>query len=85
MPRLASTTRARLRRGLLGVILVLYGLSIPWYRSGGEQPGRWLGLPDWVAVAVVCYFAIAVLNALAWVLTDVADADAASGSEDPLP
>jgi hypothetical protein len=33
----------------------------------------WLGIPDWVAVALVCYAAAAVLNALAWLLTDLRD------------
>ena len=58
---------------LLGVVL-LYVLSIPWYRNAGETPAVWLGLPDWVAVALVCYVAAAVLNALAWLWTDVPDA-----------
>jgi hypothetical protein len=57
---------------MLLAIALLYGLSIPWYRSG-EDPGRWFGLPDWVAVAVACYLAVAVLNAAAWLLTDIPD------------
>ena len=62
------------RRVLLGAIAVLFVISIPWYRDGAEV-SRWLGLPDWVAVALVCYVAIAVLNAAAWLLTDVSDGD----------
>ncbi len=38
-----------------------------------------LGLPDWVAVAVLCYVAAAVLNAAAWLLTDVPDASDGDG------
>jgi len=63
--------KRRLRRTLLAGIGVLYVLSIPWYRSGGETGGSAFGLPDWVAVAVGCYVAVAVLNAAAWLLTDI--------------
>ncbi len=38
-----------------------------------------LGMPDWVAVAIGCYVLAAVLNAVAWLLTDVED----RGPEDP--
>ena len=65
--------RARLRRALLAAIGVLYVVSIPWYRTPGAEPELWLGLPDWVAVAVGCYAAVAVLNAAAWLLSDVRD------------
>jgi len=65
----------RFRLLLLAIIAVLYLISIPWYREAGEAPAIWLGLPDWVAVAIGCYFAAAVLNAVAWLLTDVPDAD----------
>jgi hypothetical protein len=61
------------RAALLAAIAILYALSIPWYRAGGGAPGRLLGLPDWVAVALGCYAAAAVLNALAWLATDVRD------------
>jgi hypothetical protein len=65
----------RLRRGLLAIICVLYAASIPWYRDAGEDASVWLGLPDWVAVALLCYVAVAVLNSIAWLLTDVPDRD----------
>jgi len=73
--RLGDSPRARrlLRRGLLGAIVALYGVSIPWYRTPGEAPELVLGLPDWVAVAVGCYAAAAVLNAVAWLLAEVED------------
>ena len=51
----------------------LYVISIPWYREAGQTPAIWLGLPDWVAVAVLCYVAAAACNALAWLVTDVPD------------
>jgi hypothetical protein len=69
-----SAARRRLRMGLLAAIAVLYALSIPWYRDGGDVE-IWLGLPDWVAVALGCYAAAAVLNACAWLLTDVPEGD----------
>ena len=62
----------RVRRWLLAAIGILYLASIPWYRGEGPT-GRLLGLPDWVGVAVLCYAAVAVLNAAAWLLTDVRD------------
>ncbi len=62
------------RRGLLMGIGLLYVVSIPWYRQAGSEPRLWLGLPDWVAVALACYVGVAVLNAVAWLVTDVPDA-----------
>jgi hypothetical protein len=75
-----SSLRALLRRALLLGIAFLYVLSIPWYRATGEPAAIWWGLPDWVAVAIGCYVAVAVLNAVAWLLTDVPDA--VPGDED---
>jgi len=67
--------RRRLRALLLAATGVLYALSIPWYRTGGEAAGVALGLPDWVAVALGCYAGAALLNATAWLVTDFPDAD----------
>ncbi len=67
--------RRRIRRALLVAIGLLYIVSIPWYRTSGAQPELWLGLPDWGAVAVLCYGAAALLNAAAWLLADVSDDD----------
>ena len=63
----------RFRLLLIALIGVFYLISIPWYREAGEAPTIWLGLPDWVAVALGCYLAAAALNAVAWLITDVAD------------
>jgi hypothetical protein len=71
--RTGSSARARLRISLLAVIALLYALSIPWYRQRGSESEIWLGVPDWVAVALGCYVAAALLNALAWLLTDLRD------------
>lgn len=65
--------RRRLRHLLLLGIGLLYLLSIPWYRQAEATPAVWLGLPDWVAVAVLCYVGVAALNTVAWLLTDVPD------------
>jgi hypothetical protein len=78
--------RARVRSLLLGVIVVLYVISIPWYRAD-DQPLRVVaGLPDWVAVALGSYVAVAILNALAWGLTDLpeesSEGDARSGADE---
>ena len=53
---------------------LFYAASIPWYRSEGVDSGLFLGLPTWVAVALLCYVAAALANAGAWLLTDVPDA-----------
>jgi hypothetical protein len=68
--------RGRRRARLLAAIAVLYVLSIPWYRQAGAAPAIVFGLPDWVATAVGCYLGVAVLNLLAWRLTDVGEDDA---------
>jgi len=53
---------------------LLFVLLIPWYRepfpAGG---GIWLGLPDWVSTALLCYVGVALLNALAWLWTEIPD------------
>jgi hypothetical protein len=48
-------------------------LSVPWYRAPDAPLRLWLGLPDWVATALLCYLAAAVLNARAWWITDIDD------------
>ena len=68
-----SRARARWRAGLLVAIGVLYVASVPWYRAPDPDPPLWFGLPHWVAVAVGCYLAAAVLNAVAWSLTPLSD------------
>lgn len=68
-----SRWRKRIRAGLLVAIGVLYAISVPWYRRDDGELRLLLGLPDWVAVAVLCYAGVAVLNALAWLLTEVPD------------
>ena len=70
---------SRLRRVLLLAIVGLYVLSIPWYRTPGSAPSLLFGLPDWVAVALGCYVAVALLNSVAWLLTDIPDADPSKG------
>ena len=72
------------RRVLLALIAGLYILSIPWYRESGATPEIWLGLPDWVATALLCYVAVALLNSVAWLLTDVPDAEP-EPARDPSP
>ena len=68
-----------MRRILLAVIAGLYVLSIPWYRGAGEPARVVFGLPDWVAVALGCYVAVAVLNSVAWLLTEVPDEPESGG------
>jgi len=70
--------RARVRICLLLCIGALYVISVPWYRDSDAPVAYLLGLPDWVAVAVACYAAVAVLNAGAWLLADLPE-DAAGG------
>ena len=65
--------RRRIRVLLLVLIGLLYVISVPWYRSTGALPELVFGLPDWVALALGCYLGVALLNSLAWLLTDVND------------
>lgn len=63
----------RVRASLLAAIAVLFGLSVPWYRPDDQPLELFLGLPDWAAVALLCYAAAAVLNAVAWLRTPIVD------------
>ena len=63
--------KGRVRGALLLAIGALYVISIPWYRPSGEPASLLLGFPDWVTVAVGCYAAAALLNAVAWLLTEI--------------
>ena len=72
-PRILGARRAVVRRGLLSLIALLYVLSVPWYRDTDAPLRIVFGLPDWVAVAVACYVAIAIFNAIAWMLTTISD------------
>jgi hypothetical protein len=74
--RVRGVGRRRLRRTLLVGIALLYVLSVPWYRESGAELRLILGLPDWVAIALVCYVGVALLNAWAWLVTEVSDDDA---------
>jgi hypothetical protein len=76
-------SRARIRKLLLVLIMVLYAVSIPWYRPSGAQPEILWGLPDWVAVGLACYVAAALLNSLAWLVTDVPDQLPPGGDPEP--
>ena len=76
-------SRAALRRILLAAIALLYVLSIPWYRAGGEAAGIVAGLPSWVTLALACYVGVAILNSLAWLLTDIPDATPPEGEDAP--
>lgn len=67
--------KGRIRALLLMLIGVLFVLSIPWYRSPEDEVELILGLPDWVAVALGCYASAAILNSIAWLLTDIEDPD----------
>jgi hypothetical protein len=55
------------------LIVLLYVVSVPWYREADAPLAIWLGLPDWVAVALLCYVGVAIVNAVAWVVTEVPD------------
>jgi hypothetical protein len=67
--------RLWLRRGVLALIGLLYVVSVPWYRETGSPVDIVFGLPDWVAVALACYVGVAILNGVAWLLTEVRDPD----------
>lgn len=69
----SSRSRSRLHVVCMIVIALLYVLSVPWYRAVDAPLRLWFGLPDWVAVAVLCYAAVAVVNAVAWFTVEMPD------------
>lgn len=70
----AKRSNARfLRTACLVLIAGLYVLSVPWYREADAPLVLWFGLPDWVAVALLCYVGVAVLNGIAWLATEIPD------------
>ena len=78
------TRRRALRITCLVLIAIFYILSIPWYREPDQPLRIWMGLPDWVAVALLCYVGVAILNAIAWTLLDVSDSDSEAEAESNL-
>lgn len=80
--RPSSPWRRRLRALLLSLIALLYVVSIPWYRPSGEVASVVWGLPDWVMVALACYVAAALLNAAAWLVTDVPERAVAADEDE---
>jgi hypothetical protein len=76
------TFRQRTRAVCFGLIGLLYILSVPWYREIEAPLRLWLGLPDWVAVALLCYVGVAIFNAVAWSMSDLSDTyDSSDGSD----
>ena len=79
MPEASENTKPGRTRGLglrpvlLAVIGLLYAISIPWYRGDDQELRLLLGLPDWVAVAILCYAMVAVLNSVVWMRTPIED------------
>jgi hypothetical protein len=80
----ATPAGRNVRRVCMVVIALLYVASVPWYRDADAPLRIWLGLPDWVAVALLCYVGVAVVNAVAWMSTDIPDdLDSLDESEAP--
>lgn len=67
------TRRRSLRAICLTLIAIFYVMSVPWYRDTDAPLRIWFGLPDWVAVALLCYVGVAVANSAAWSLSEVSD------------
>lgn len=45
------------------VILLLFGLSVPWYLPSDSTPALWFGLPYWVVLSLLAVFAAACVTA----------------------
>ncbi|MFP6655370.1 MAG: hypothetical protein VCB25_07060 [Myxococcota bacterium] len=69
----SNVRRRRLYFGCLIGIAVLYVLSVPWYRDLDQPLVLWLGMPDWVTLALLCYVGVAILNSLAWSIVELSD------------
>ncbi len=77
-------SRRSLHRACMVLIVLLYIVSVPWYRDDGAPLRLWFGLPDWVAVALLCYVGVAIVNAVAWSVTEISDVpDVPDGSNGP--
>jgi hypothetical protein len=77
--------RARARTGLFLLIGALFIVSVPWYRETGAPVEIVWGLPDWVAWALGCYVGVAILNAIAWLITETPDEATSAGREGEAP
>ncbi|WP_062262881.1 hypothetical protein [Endozoicomonas arenosclerae] len=55
-----------LRTALQLLMLFLLILSVPWYRTPGTEPVIYLGMPDWVLIALTCYVVVIFINLLLW-------------------
>jgi hypothetical protein len=53
---------------------------VPWYRDPEAELRIVFGLPDWAAVALACYVAVALLNGFAWLRTEIDDDAEGEGS-----
>ncbi|MGI9283463.1 MAG: hypothetical protein ACR2PX_28095 [Endozoicomonas sp.] len=55
-----------LRTALQLLMLLLLIISVPWYRTPGSDPNIYLGMPDWVILALTCYVLVIFINLLLW-------------------
>ncbi|MEX2015976.1 MAG: hypothetical protein WD873_04995 [Candidatus Hydrogenedentales bacterium] len=53
------------RRWFIPALLVLIGISIPWYRRAGEIGEIVAGLPAWVWLTLACSLGISIVTAVA--------------------
>lgn len=65
--------RRRIHVACMIIIALLYVISVPWYRDVDQPLQIWFGLPDWVAVALLCYVGVAIVNGVAWSVAEVSD------------
>ncbi|KEQ14098.1 hypothetical protein [Endozoicomonas numazuensis] len=59
-----------LRTALQLLMFFLLIISVPWYRPPGTEPKFYLGMPDWVALALTCYALVIFINLLLWLRKD---------------
>ncbi len=52
------------RRWFLPLILLLLGVSVPWYLPEGFMGPRFHGLPIWMWVALLCSVLVAIVTAV---------------------
>ena len=70
---------------LFAAIGVLLLVALPWYREPGSTPQIWWGLPDWLAIAAMCFVGVAGLNAVAWWSADWDDSWRDDEPDEPGP
>ncbi|AMO56647.1 hypothetical protein GZ77_03415 [Endozoicomonas montiporae] len=54
------------KNGFILLMILLLIVSVPWNRNNQQMNETLLGFPEWVVVAIACYFSITLINVVIW-------------------